>query len=102
MHVLAWLFQPKQEGTFQPPRNTLCLLGFSLKQFVFVLQPNSKDLDMFPSGPPQLRTLRKEIDLSPHLREQISPKQGIGAVKDDHEQVGYLAHAQVHNSSGSP
>jgi len=37
-----------------------------------------------------------------HFGEQISPEQGIGAVKDDHERVGYPAHAQVYNSSGSP
>lgn len=43
----------------------------------------------------------KQEETFPHFGEQISPERGIGAVRDDHEQVGYLAYAQVYNSSGN-
>lgn len=102
MHVLPSLAVSAQaRGNFSSHKALSCLLGFSLKQTVFILQPNSKDLDRFSSRPPQLRVLRKEVDLSLHLGKQISPEQGIVAVRDDHEWVGYLSHVQVHNSLGS-
>ena len=89
-------------GNFSSHQAISCPLGLDLKQIVFILQPNSKDLDGFSSRPLQLRAVEKEVDLSPHLREQITPEQGIGAVRNNHERVGYLAHTQVHDSLGSP
>ena len=39
--------------------------------------------------------LQEEMDLGSHFGEQVLAKEEVGAVWDNHERVGYPAHAQI-------